>query len=322
MAEAIKGNRFPAKRTVSVIGCGRAGSSIAFHLVAGGICDELILNDLDQDKAAGEEFDLSDTAAFGKTHPQVRRGSIKDCAATQAVIIAAGAPRAPAQTEMENYKLTRNTCCALTGELLSEGFQGIFLLLCNKVETIQTELSMQAGFPADRLLGLGNALNTMRLRSYMERSCRLQPGSIQNFYLMGGYNSPCGTFSWATAGEQPLEQVLGRNHFEPPYGELLEFAQERGRSINLLKYPTYYGVAAAVSAVTGSILEDQKQIFSLSVQLQGEYGLWQQFASVPVRIGKNGAEEIIAPPLNEEEAMRFLRSAEEIKQENKRYIKE
>lgn len=309
-----------SRGTVAVIGCGRAGASIAFHLTASGRISQLILNDLDQDKVSGEEFDLTDASGFQNGAPVIRQGDLRDCAAAQVAVIAAGAPRMPGQTEAENFRLTRETCLKITDGLTAGGFQGVLFLLCSKVDTVLQDIRQHFSIPAKRLIGLGNGLNAERLRLYMERCCGLEAGSVRDFYLMGNYQDPCGTFSTAIAGEHPLEQVLREKGFCPPYQELLHFPQERGSVITVLKYPTYYGVAAAVSAAAAAILGDEGRCFSLSAQLQGEYGISGLFASVPVRLGKGGAEEILELPLNREEKERFIRSAADIKQENEKYL--
>lgn len=235
-------------------------------------------------------------------------------------MIAAGAAARPEQTEEESFHQTQATCRLIVDSVLDYGFQGNFILLCSHVDTILQDIHMRSGLSYRKFLGLGNALNTNRLRQYISEQLHIDFKIIEDLYLMGNYSNPCGTFSAATAGGAPLQKILEQGGLWKTQEELINYGADRGKTITTLKNPTYYGVSGVVAAMIRSVLQDEKRIFCASVFLNGEYGINGIYASVPVKIDKNGRSGIAVLPLNQEEQQRFVYSVNAIQRINEYFL--
>lgn len=303
-------------RKVAVIGCGRAGSSIAYTIANRQLCDEIILSDVDENKLKGELYDITDSCSFLDQRVRVRAGGYEACAEADAAVIAAGAATRPGQSAEENLRLTIKICRTIVNGLLKYDFQGLLFLISNKEDTVLKDLLEYSGLPSGRILGVGNTLNTNRLKVRIGEILNTDPRDIQNLYIIGDYSHPSATFQAATVLGQPLLAELKKHGVSDPFSLIGECA-ERGRAITRLKYSTYYGIASATADVLEAVFKDENKCFPLSVFLDGVCGESGIYASVPVKVGRKGAACPAEIELSEEEKERFRLSAERIREEDR-----
>lgn len=305
---------------VVVIGCGRAGSSIAYTLVCRQLCKELILCDINHEKALGEAYDIADASSFLDYHISVRRRELEDCQDAAVAIIAAGAATKPGESEEENVRRTIQICRGITDGLTENGFKGIILLLCNKVDTVLMDIYRRGGLPRQHVMGVGNALSNHRLYMLLAELLDVDERDIDDLYILGNYGTPSATFSVTSIYGKPLQALLLENGFTEGTDSLLARCVERGGEIGRMKTPTYYGVAAAAADITEAILFDKDEILSLSVLLEDDYGETDVFASVPTIIGRKGAKMVVEIPLSEKEEHRFRQSVEQIRKDDEKFL--
>ena len=81
----------------------------------------------------------------------------------------------------------------------------------------------------------------------------------------------------------------------------------------LEKGSAFYAPAASGVQMAEAYLNDQKKLLPCAVQLNGEYGVKNVYAGVPVVIGKDGVEKIEEIDLDEKEKKEFMHSIDAVK---------
>ncbi|MDY4070180.1 MAG: L-lactate dehydrogenase, partial [Lachnospiraceae bacterium] len=115
------------KKKVAIVGCGLVGSTTAFSLITQGVCDEVMMIDINKERAYGEMLDLQDSIEYLNRNVVVRTGSYEDCGDMDIIIITAGAPPKMGQSRLDTLELTAKICKSIVPPIMESGFDGIFL---------------------------------------------------------------------------------------------------------------------------------------------------------------------------------------------------
>ena len=152
------------RRKIVLVGTGMVGMSYAFALLNQNLCDELVLIDINKKKAEGEAMDLNHGVAFSGGNMEIYAGNYEDCKDADLVVLTAGLPQKEGQTRLELLKENRKIFRSILNPILENGFQGIFLVATNPVDIMAKIVYEISGFPPERVIGTGTALDTARLR--------------------------------------------------------------------------------------------------------------------------------------------------------------
>ena len=151
-------------RKVVLVGCGMVGMSYAYAMVNQNTCNELILSDLDVNRAEGEAMDLNHGLAFGQANMLIKAGGYEECKDADIVVICAGVAQKPGESRLNLLKRNKQVFESVVGNVMKSGFDGIFLVATNPVD-IMTKITQElSGMDASRVFGTGTALDTARLR--------------------------------------------------------------------------------------------------------------------------------------------------------------
>ncbi len=151
-------------RKVVIIGTGMVGMSYAYALLNQNACDELVLIDIDRERAEGEAMDLNHGLAFSGSHMKIYAGEYRDCANADIVCICAGVAQKPGESRLELLGRNAAVFKSVIDPVTESGFNGIFLVATNPVDIMTHITCTLSGFNARRVLGSGTALDTARLR--------------------------------------------------------------------------------------------------------------------------------------------------------------
>ena len=298
-------------RKVVLIGTGMVGMSYAYALLNQNACDELVLIDLDKERARGEAMDLNHGLAFSASHMKIRAGDYSDCANADIVVICAGVAQKPGETRLALLKRNAQVFRSVIEPVTRSGFNGIFLVATNPVD-IMTRITCQlSGFNPGRVLGSGTALDTARLRYLLGEYLQVDPKNV-HAYVMGEHgDSEFVPWSQAMAATIPIlnlcregEQGISRSKLQEIAGQVKRAAYE----IIDAKQATYYGIGMALTRITRAVLGDENSVITVSAMLKGEYGQRDVFAGVPCVINGNGIRRVLELSLTEEELKQFATS--------------
>jgi L-lactate dehydrogenase len=302
------------KSKVALIGTGFVGSSYAFALLNQGAARELVLIDLNKDKAEGDARDLSHGLPFSSPL-KIWAGDYSDCADADLVVITAGANQAPGETRLDlvdkNIKIFEN----IVNEVMKSGFDGIFLVATNPVDILTYATWHFSGLPKERVIGSGTILDTARLRYLLGDHFDVDTRNV-HAYIMGEHgDTEFPVWSHATIGASPLREMID---MESPDNqkELDEiFVNVRDAAYHIIerKGATYYGIAMGLVRITKAIFNNENSILTVSALLEGEFGMDDLYIGVPAIINRNGIRNVIEMPLHEIEKKQFAYSADTLK---------
>lgn len=304
------------KRKVAIVGCGLVGSSTAFSLVTQGVCDEVMMIDIDKEQAYGEMLDLKDSIEYLNRNVQVRTGSYEDCGDMDIIVITAGAPPKQGQTRLDTLELSAKICKAIVEPIMKSGFDGIFIAISNPVDMIAHYIYKLSGLPKNQVIGTGTAIDSARLQNDIAQLVNVDPRSV-HAYSMGEHgDSQMVPWSTVTVGGKPFYDVIADNKEmvgEVDLEELVYKTTRKGWEILERKGTTYYGIATACVGIIKAILNDENRIIPVSTLLEGEYGEYDVYAGVPVVLNRSGAYDVLEIHMTPGELARFKESTSVIR---------
>lgn len=300
------------RRKIVLVGTGMVGMSYAFALLNQNLCDELVLIDINQKKAEGEAMDLNHGVAFSGGNMEIHAGDYGDGKDADLVVLTAGLPQKEGQTRLELLKENRKIFQSILDPILENGFQGIFLVATNPVDIMAKIVFEISGFPPERVIGTGTALDTARLRYLLGEKFMIDPRNM-HAYVMGEHgDSEFVPWSQAMMSTKPIFDLCSETegcHFQ----ELLEVEEEVRMAAYMIieaKKATYYGIGMAMARITKAILGNEHSVLTVSALLQGEYGEKNVFIGIPCVVNRGGIARIIELNLGSEEKKRLHMSCE------------
>jgi len=303
----------PDRRSVAIIGAGRVGMSCAYALLNQRGCDELLIVDVDHQKAICEAADLSHGLAFSSAHMSIRAASYAECAEADIAVICAGVAQAPYESRIN--LLGRNSAVfdTVVTSLRSAGFDGIWLVASNPVD-IMTRLTYElSGADSSRVIGSGTTLDTARLRLMLGRYFGIDPRNI-HAYVMGEHgDSEFVPWTQALVSTKPVLDVVEDNPGRFDMTDLLRIADDvrsAGPDIAAVKGTTCYGIGMALARIIRAIFGDEHSVLTVSSELNGAYGQRRVFAGSPAIIGRSGVEQLLRLSLDDFELGQFAASCE------------
>ncbi len=298
---------------VAIIGAGNVGSTTAYSIINQGLCGEVLLVDVNKDKAYAEALDMQHAVYFMNRNIRVHAGEYEECGDADIVIITAAAPSPKeAHNRLEMLAPSMGIIKSIVESVMKSGFQGIFLVISNPVDIMTAYVQRLSGLPAKRVIGSGTTLDMARLCYELAEMYDLDAKSVEAFVI--GEHGDSELISWgsATIGGKYLTDVLRDNEDrtkEVTKEKLLAMTKEAGWQIFNRKGNTCYGIAASATAIVKSILFNENRILPVCVKLNGEYGIQDIYLSVPTILNAEGAKEIVEIRLKDEEKEELARSA-------------
>ncbi|KGX83869.1 L-lactate dehydrogenase [Pontibacillus marinus] len=300
---------------VALIGTGFVGSSYAFALLNQGVTEELVMIDVNKEKAEGDAIDLKHGLAFASPM-KIYAGDYEDCRDADIVVITAGANQQPGETRLDLVEKNVKIFESIVNSVMESGFDGIFLVATNPVDILSYATWKFSGLPKERVIGSGTILDTSRLRYLVGEEFDIDPRNI-HAYIMGEHgDTEFPVWSHTTIGASNLSEIVDMTEKETQ--EKLEdiFVNVRDAAYHIIqqKGATYYGIAMGLVRITKAILRNENSVLTISGLLEGEYGQEDLYIGVPAIINREGIRKLIELPLNKTEQKQFEHSAATLKQ--------
>lgn len=303
-------------RKAAIIGCGFVGASIAFRFLQQGLFSQLVLVDVNREKAEGEAMDLSDGLPYAEAM-EITAGGYDDIADCALIVITAGANQKPGETRLDLIGKNIAILKGVIGEITARDFGGILLVVSNPVDVLTYAAWKLSGYPKNRVIGSGTVLDTARLKQILGEKLGVDSRNVHAFIVGEHGDSELAVWSGANVSGVDLDQFchlrgdpLDHEEMERIYQGVRDSAYEIIRR----KGATYYGIAMAVGRIAQCILRDEKAVLPISAVLEGQYGLEGLCLSVPSIVGKGGLEEVLEIPLGPEEQEALAASAKQMQE--------
>lgn len=294
------------KRKIVLVGTGFVGMSFAYSLLNQGGANELVLIDVLKEKAEGEAMDLSHGVPYAPSKMEIRAGDYDECKDADIVVITAGINQKPNQTRLELVQTNAKIIKEITENVVRSGFNGIFVIASNPVDIMTYVVAKVSGFPKEKVIGSGTALDTARVRYLIGEYLGVSSKNI-HAYIMGEHGDSS-FVSWENAyvGCKKMTDIMKDNNH--PMSDLTEIHKDvvnAAYEIIEKKKATYYGIGVALTKIVKAILNDENEIMTLSSYQRGEYNQEGLYIGVPTIIGANGVKEILELKLTDEDQAKF-----------------
>lgn len=301
------------RRKVVLIGTGMVGMSFAYALVnQGGICNELVLIDVNKERANGEAMDLNHGLAFAKSNMKIYAGEYSDCKDADIIVIAAGVAQKEGETRLDLLQRNTEVFRSIITPVVKSGFDGIFLVATNPVDIMTRVTYELSRFGASRVIGTGTSLDTARLRYLLGDYFTVDPKNIHAYVIGEHGDSEFVPLSQVMLATKQVSEILDddRNSYcREDMDKIEEQVRTAAYKIIEAKRATYYGIGMAITRIVKAILGDENSVVTVSAKLCGEYDCKNVFIGVPCIIGRNGVKEILELSLTDEETEKFRASA-------------
>lgn len=298
-----------SKRKVMLIGTGFVGMSFAYSLLNEKGIDELVLVDVNVDKAEGEVMDLSDGLLYANGKMKITAGSYEDAADTNIVVLTAGAAQKPGQTRLDLVKINARITKGICEQLKTNNFNGILIVANNPVDIMTYVAYKTSGLPKNHVIGSGTVLDSARLRFALSERLGFASSNI-HAYIMGEHgDSSFVPWIHSYVGCKHLLEYLDEENIS--LSELLDiYTGVRDKAYHIIekKKATYYGIGFALRRIVTCVLNNERAILPVSSYQSGEYGREGYFIGTPSVVGSNGVEKVICLPLNESDQAKFNNS--------------
>ena len=298
-----------SKRRIMLVGTGFVGMSFAYSMLHEKGIDEMVLVDVNADKAKGEAMDLTDGLVYADTKMKIYSGSYADAEYCNVVVLTAGAAQRPGQSRLELVKINAQITKGVCEELKKNKFNGILLVANNPVDIMTYVAWKASGLPKEHVIGSGTVLDTARLRVELGDELGFAPSNIHAYIL--GEHGDSSFISWTNSYigcKSLLEYLDEKNISLARLQTIYEDVRDKAYKIINIKKATYYGIGLALRRIVTAILNNERCILPVSSYQNGEYGKSGYFIGTPTVIGSDGATQILTLPLNENDQNRFNNS--------------
>lgn len=301
---------------IAVIGAGGVGATTAYALMVQGVGSEIVLIDVNKDKAEGEAMDLRHGASF--VNPvDIYAGDYEDLADAKLIVITAGAAQKPGETRLDLIKKNTGIFKNIVSSITEYNQDGIILVVTNPVDILTYLTYKLSGFPANRVIGSGTVLDSSRFRSLLSKNCGVAASNVHGYIIGEHGDSEVPVWSLTNIAGTKIENycpICDNSCKENELEEISSQVKNAAYDIIEKKGATFYAVALAVSRIARAILRDENAVLTVSSLMEGYYGVEDMSLSLPTLINSNGIERVLELPLSEKEEKAFKDSAEHLKE--------
>ncbi len=304
------------KQKCAIIGCGQVGASVAFTLVQSGLFSELVLIDINRQKAEGEAMDLMHGVPFASP-VTVYAADYDALVGCGVIILAAGANQKPDETRLDLVHKNTAIFREMIPQITFYNQDAVLLVVTNPVDVLTYVTLQESGFPESRVIGTGTVLDTARLKQLVGDHLGVDSRSVHAFIIGEHGDSELAVWSSANISGVDLDDfcaLSGKSETQETLHRLYEEVRDSAYEVIKRKGATYYGIAMAVLRIVRAIIRDEHSVLPVSCYVQGHYGIDDLCVGVPAIIGERGIECVLDIPLSGKEQRLLQNSAAQLRQ--------
>lgn len=298
---------------VTVVGAGNVGSTCADVIAHKDFVHEVVLLDIKEGIAEGKSLDMWQTAPINLYDTRII-GSTNDYTKTansDVVVITSGLPRKPGMSRDDLIATNAGIVRSVTENIVKHSPNAIIIVVSNPLDVMTYCAYLTAKVDSKKVFGMAGILDTARYRAFLAEALNTSPKDIQAV-LMGGHGDTMVPLPrYTTVAGIPVTELIEKDKLDAIVDRTKKGG---GELVNLMGTSAWYAPGAAAAQMVEAIIKDSKRIFPCCVLLNGQYGLKDIYLGVPVKLGKNGIEEIIELKLNDDEMKLLHDSAKSVKE--------
>ena len=304
-------------KKITVIGTGSVGSTVAYTLTIAGIASEIVMIDINGEKALGEAMDIRQGTPFSDPC-SIYAGSYPDAAGSDIVVITSGVARKPGQSRLDLAQTNVDILKSITPQILKYAPDATYVIVSNPVDVLTYVFCKYSGLPESRIIGSGTILDTARLRSRISEHYNVSQQNVHGYVLGEHGDSSFVTWSLTNVSNVPVDEygatlLYGREYPKLDHAEIEEYVRKSGASVIQRKGATFYAVSMSVAHICKCLLSGIDTTLTVSTMLHGEYGIDDVCLSLLNVVGEGGAHNKVMLPLSDDELLSLQKSAESLK---------
>jgi malate dehydrogenase len=298
---------------ITVIGAGNVGATCANVIAEKELANQVVLLDIKEGLAEGKSLDMWQTAPINLYDSRIV-GYTNDYAQTtnsEVVVITSGLPRKPGMSRDDLIATNAGIVKSVTENVIKYSPNAIIIVVSNPLDVMTYVAYLTAKVDSRKVFGMAGILDTARYRAFLAEALNVSPKDIQAMLLGGHGDTMVPLPRYTTVSGIPVTELID----DAKLDAIIERTKKGGGElVNLMGTSAWYAPGAAAAQMVEAIVRDQKRIFPCCALLNGEYGLNNIYLGVPVKLGKNGIEEIIELKLNAAEMDLVKNSAAAVKE--------
>ena len=298
---------------ITVIGAGNVGATSAQRIVDKELANEVVLVDVIEGMPQGKALDIAESAPVEETDTKIiGTNSYEPTANSDIILITAGIARKPGMSRDDLQNTNANIVKVCTEQSVKQSPNAIIIVVSNPLDVMTYVALKVSGFKRHQVIGMAGILDSSRFRTFIAMELGVSVEDVSAFVLGGHGDSMVPLPRYSTVAGIPLPDLMDQGTID----RLVKRTRDGGIEIvNFLKTGSaYYAPSASAVQMIEAIVKDKKRILPCSVQLQGEYGISDTVVGVPIKLGKNGMEEIIKIKLTPEEQAALKKSADAVRE--------
>jgi L-lactate dehydrogenase len=307
------------KKKVTIIGAGSVGATTAFALLARNAASEVVLIDINTDKALGEALDIKQATPF-IDNCDIYAGSYCDAVDSDVVVITSGIGRKPGQTRLELVQTNVNIVKSIAAEITKYAPNAIYILVANPVDILTYAFLKYTGLPKNQVLGTGTVLDTIRLRTRLAEIYNVNKQQVHANIL--GEHGDTSFVAWSTATIAGIPVDEYNASIATPYNIPTEYKREdvenyvrkSGGKIISRKGCTVYGIGMSTTHIIKALSGSAETAMTVSSLHDGEYGISDVCLSSLSLVDSTGVRSIITQKLTDDELQKLYASAQALKE--------
>ena len=298
---------------ITVIGAGNVGATCANVIAHKDVAREVVLLDIKEGLAEGKALDIWQTSSINDFNTRVR-GYTNDYQKTRdsgIIVVTSGVPRKPGMSRDDLIKTNAVIVKEVVENAVRYSPDAIFIIVSNPLDVMAYAAYKTTKKDSRKVFGMAGILDIGRYRAFIADALDISPKDVQAM-LMGGHgDSMVPLRRYTSVAGIPVTELIKKEELD----KIIERTRKGGGElVNLMGTSAWYAPGAAVAQMVEAIVDDEKHIFPVCCYLNGEYGMKNIYLGVPVKLGKNGIEEIIELDLNEEEMKMLQNSANSVRE--------
>ncbi len=291
-------------RKVVIVGAGAVGATFAYALAQSGLSDEIALLDVNQELAKGEVLDLSHGLPY-YPNVQISVGQADAYTDAHVIVITAGAKQKSGETRLDLLQRNAAIIENIVGDIVEHDSKAVIVVVSNPVDVLTYLAHKKTSWERGRVIGSGTVLDSARFRYLLSTHCGVDVHNVHAYILGEHGDSQVAAWSMSHFAGVPINEYCKHcgscEGWENTKAEIEERVRRSAYHIIEYKGATNYAVGLALLRIVGAILRDERSVLTVSVPLQGEYGLSEVSLGVPSIVTQNGVESVIEANLTTNE---------------------
>jgi malate dehydrogenase len=296
---------------ITVIGAGNVGATTAQRLAEKEFGD-IVLVDIVEGLPQGKGLDLMEAGPiYNYDCKIIGTNSYEETDNSDLVVITSGLPRKPGMSRDDLVKVNTDIVKSVVGQVVEKSPDAILIVVSNPLDVMTYVTYKVSKFPRERVIGMAGVLDTSRMRNFIAMELNVSVENVHTFVLGGHGDTMVPLARYTTVAGIPVTELIPEDRLDA----IVKRTRDGGAEIiSLLKTESaFYAPAASIVEMIDSIVKDKKKILPCTVLCNGEYGFYDIFIGLPVKLGKRGLEQIIEIKLNKEESEALKKSADAVK---------